>query len=305
MDAILRVIAPVFAIVAAGFAAGRLGWLGAGPARRLNDFVFWIALPLLLFVSMARAPLEKILHAPFLAVHCTGLALALLLAWLAGRFTFGRRKGELSLYLLIATFSNTAYMGIPICLAAFGPDGVLAAVIATVLNNTVLLGLGVAGLETSRVEDRARGRRAARTAVAVARSPLLIAPALGLACSVAGLSLPPAFDDVAFAVGPLALFVLGRSLVGHGLRVEAAEMGTALAIKLLAQPIVVFLLLRIVDVAPPWGDAALLLAALPTGALVFVVAQRYGVQPQRASTAVVASTALSFVTLSAILWKLG
>ena len=47
--------------------------------------------------------------------------------------------------------------------------------------------------------------------------------------------------------------------------------------------------------------ALVLIAALPTGALVFVVAQRYNVFVQRGSAAVLVSTILSVITLSVLL----
>jgi predicted permease len=50
-----------------------------------------------------------------------------------------------------------------------------------------------------------------------------------------------------------------------------------------------------------WAVSAVLLAALPTGALVFVTAQKNGVYVQRASAGIVMSTVFSVVTLTAIL----
>jgi malonate transporter len=52
---------------------------------------------------------------------------------------------------------------------------------------------------------------------------------------------------------------------------------------------------------PFWAGSAVLLAALPTGALAFTVAQQYGVYVRRASTATLATTVLSIVTVSAVL----
>lgn len=49
-----------------------------------------------------------------------------------------------------------------------------------------------------------------------------------------------------------------------------------------------------------WADAALLVAALPTAATVFVLAEGYDRHAVIVSTAVVLSTALSLLTFSAI-----
>ena len=47
--------------------------------------------------------------------------------------------------------------------------------------------------------------------------------------------------------------------------------------------------------------ALVLISALPTGALVFVVAQRYNLYVQRGSAAVLVSTVLSVITISVLM----
>jgi malonate transporter and related proteins len=47
------------------------------------------------------------------------------------------------------------------------------------------------------------------------------------------------------------------------------------------------------------------LAALPTGSLVFVLAQQYGIYTQRATAAILVSTVLSVVTLFVLFALLG
>ena len=54
-----------------------------------------------------------------------------------------------------------------------------------------------------------------------------------------------------------------------------------------------------------WAASAVTLAALPTGSLVFVLAQQYGVYTQRATAAILVSTVLSVVTLFALFALLG
>ena len=56
---------------------------------------------------------------------------------------------------------------------------------------------------------------------------------------------------------------------------------------------------------PLWAASAVILAALPTGSLVFVLATQYGVYVQRATAAILVSTVLSVITLSALRAVLG
>ena len=57
MAAIVDVVLPVFAIMLAGYLAGRFRLLGDASSEALNGFVYYGAIPALFFVSMAQAPL--------------------------------------------------------------------------------------------------------------------------------------------------------------------------------------------------------------------------------------------------------
>ena len=56
---------------------------------------------------------------------------------------------------------------------------------------------------------------------------------------------------------------------------------------------------------PFWTVSAVVLAALPTGGLTFVVAQTYNTHTERVSAAILVSTILSLPVLSALLAWLG
>ena len=80
MNVVVNVAIPVFAIMLAGYLAGRFRLLGTDASSALNTFVYWFALPPVLFLSMARVPFEQIFNWPFLWAYIIGMALAALLA---------------------------------------------------------------------------------------------------------------------------------------------------------------------------------------------------------------------------------
>jgi malonate transporter len=68
------------------------------------------------------------------------------------------------------------------------------------------------------------------------------------------------------------------------------------------QPLITWgLAATIFPMDPFWTASAVILAALPTGALTFVVAQRYGVYVERTSAVILVSTVVSVLTLSLLL----
>src|SRR5690606_8782982 len=66
MSTVINVALPVFAIILAGYGSGKVGLLGQASSEALNKFVYWIALPPLLFLAMARAPVAETLNWPFI-----------------------------------------------------------------------------------------------------------------------------------------------------------------------------------------------------------------------------------------------
>src|ERR1700744_4753265 len=56
----LEILLPVFALIFAGFACRRRNLLGPAAASELNRFVVWLALPALLFHTMAHATWQQL-----------------------------------------------------------------------------------------------------------------------------------------------------------------------------------------------------------------------------------------------------
>jgi predicted permease len=94
---------------------------------------------------------------------------------------------------------------------------------------------------------------------------------------------------------------MGLFLVGRSATAAVGELGWLVAIKLLIHPVIAYVLaVEILDLDRLWAISAVVLSALPTGALVFVLAQQYGVYTQRSTSAILLSTVASVATLSAL-----
>ncbi len=310
MIAVLNVVLPVFGIVLAGYLCGRFGVLGGASSEALNAFVYYVALPALFFISMARVPLSDILNWPFLAAYGGGALVTALIAVFVGRFLFANRPAAQVLHGLSAIFSNTGYMGIPLLITAFGQEAALPAIIATVLNGAVVMAIGIVIIEI----DLSRGQGLAHilgdAAKGVLRSPLVLSAVAGIAFSLTGWTPPAALatfcDILGAAAPPSALFAIGLFMAGRSFTAGATETSWLVAFKLLVQPAITALIAyEGLSMAPLWSASAVALAALPTGALVFVLAQQYGVYTQRATAAILASTVLSVATLSVLFAILG
>lgn len=308
MQAIVDVAFPVFAIMACGWIAGRIGILGDASSEALNRFVYYIALPPLLFGAMVKAPVAETFNGPFLAAYMGGVLSTFALAMLVATFVFPDRFACLSLHGLSSIFTNTGYMGIPLLLTAFGQAAAPPAIMSTIINASVVVGLAtmLVELDIGRDSGKKLWPLLRDVLLAVAKNPLVIAPILGVALALLGIRLPTALDTFCTLIGasasPCALFAIGLFLVGKPIAGDLKEIAWITLLKLLLQPAVTYVLaFHFLSMDPVWAKSAVILAALPTGTTLFVIGQRYGVYVRRATAVVLVSTVLSVVTVSALL----
>ncbi|MEQ8968556.1 MAG: AEC family transporter [Azospirillaceae bacterium] len=306
METVVNVALPVFAIILAGWGAGKAGLLGQSASQALNAFVYWAALPPLLFRAMATTPVEDILHGSFIGAFLGGLMATWALAAVVGRIVHRDEAPILIMQGMSASFANTGYMGIPLFVAAFGQAGLPPASLATVIMSAIAVGIAVVALELTGSKDRGLGGALADVAGALIRNPLVMAPAAGVAWSAGGLSLAVPvdrlFELMGAAASPCALFAIGLFMASQQLRSDMAEVSWITVLKLFWQPLFTWALaVTLFPMDPFWTASAILLAALPTGALTFVVAGRYEVYVQRSSAVILVSTVVSVVTLSVLL----
>jgi malonate transporter and related proteins len=305
MSAIANVALPVFAIILAGWLAGRLRILGDAASEALNRFVYYFALPPVVFLGLARRPMAEILNWPFIAAFLGAMLAVYLLAWAIGWILHREKPEVLSLQALNASFSNTGYMGIPLFLAAFGEAGLPPVILATVIMSSVMVGIAVVVLEFLRSSGQGIGRALADVGRALIRNPLVMAAALGALASLLRLPIPMPVVNfgnlLGAASGPCALFAIGLFLAGRPLRADLREIGWIVSLKLLLQPALTWwVAFRLLPLDPFWASSAVILAALPTGSLTFVVASQYRVHVERTSAVILVSTLVSVATLSGI-----
>ncbi|HYG89531.1 MAG TPA: AEC family transporter [Azospirillum sp.] len=308
MSAVFNVVLPVFAIILAGYLSGKAKLLGSASSEALNKFVYWMALPPVLFLGTARRPLADLLNWPFIGAFLGSMLLVYALGALLGCLLHREKSEVLCMQGLTACFSNTGYMGIPLFLAAFGPDKLAPAILATVIMSAIMVGIAVIWLEFTASHGHGLGKALKDVGKAIARNPLIVSSAVGVLWSV---SLPQGTVPQPFvtfcelmgaAAGPCALVAIGLFLATRDIKAPAGEIGWVVALKLLVHPLLCWLLIEtLFPMDPFWTASALILAALPTGALTFVVASQYRIYIERTSAAILVSTVMSVVTLSALL----
>ncbi|MBS0539299.1 MAG: AEC family transporter [Proteobacteria bacterium] len=228
------------------------------------------------------------------------------LGMLVTRLLSGGGLAAMSLQAIAASWGNVGYMGVPLCIAAFGEQGLPPAMLTVIVTAIVSMVFGVMLIELEVAAGRGPVRTFLRAAFNVARNPLPLSIALGIAYSGLGLPLPTPIEKwielLGAAAAPCALFAIGLFLSDKSVKTGLAEASAMTVIKLLVQPALAFLILPFfVDLNSVAGQVALMMAALPTAANAFVLARQFDTSVEQNSATILLSTAFSVVTVSALL----
>ena len=310
MQVILTVAVPIFAVVLVGYLAGRFRILGGEATTALTAFVSYFALPVLFFGTLARTPVAQVLNLDLLIAYSLIMiltfAIGMLTTWLVAR----GRLAAMSLQGIAASWGNVGYMGIPLCLAAFGAEGLPPAMLAVIVSSVVSMIFGVLLIEVDVATHPGPFVAFLQAAWNVARNPLPMSIALGIAWSAIGVPMPLPLDKgidlLGAAAAPCALFAIGLFLSDKSLRGGLAEAGLATLVKLLLQPALAVLLVPLfLDPSSVGGKVLIVMAALPTAANAFVLAKQFEISVEQNTATVLMTTALSVITVSVVLIGLG
>lgn len=312
MKTVLEVTLPFFAVIGCGYLAAWFGILGRSSRSGLNSFVFYFALPVLLFSVMSRARFEDGFSWGFLLAWCLVSVVLFVLGFGLARSVLKLNTPEATMHALAGIYGNTGYVGIPLVVVAFGPGASVPVILGLAVDLVLMLPFGMILIESARgpLGEGNLLRVLVRTAAAAARNPVTLSILAGTAVSTSGVELPAVALSFVSLLGaaavPCALFALGSSLYGQPLRGATAEVGVIAAIKLVAHPLLVWYVMSAVfEVDELWRFAAVVAASMPVAATVFVLAQQYETYVVRASTAVAFTTLASIATITVVLVSLG
>ncbi|WP_417227926.1 AEC family transporter [Amphritea sp.] len=305
MQLLFDIVIPVFILMVLGWGCSRWGLLEESSASALNRYVYYIAVPALMFTSTATVDIQAVLQWDFIGVYIGGSLIAILMAFLAWRKMQLGKPLDWTVIALNAAWANTVYMGVPIFYFMFGDRGALPVIIATLASNLVFILVLALMSELQNSEGGILSKLKTLLLQALLKNPVMMAPLLGMVVSISGVSLPAMIltplQMLAPSAAPVALFALGISLSGLSVRKGSFELTWLTLVKLVLHPLATFGLGLWVGLEPFWLASAVVLAALPTGAMVYVLAQQYNTRVTLTSATIMVTTLVSMVTLAVLL----
>ncbi len=303
---ILEIIFPVFAIAIIGYLLALKGVFSARDISSISRFVFIVAIPALLFNSLAKLELPTDLNWQFLLSYYLALFVVFGLGMWLGRKQFFLLIQEQGIFGMGSSYSNLLLVGLPIISSGLGEGAVLPLFMLVSIHSAIQFFMVSIIAERGIDNGRSPSALALQTIKNLARDPIIIGLVLGLIFNLFSIPIPTAIDTtiviISRAALPSALIVLGASLGTYKIAGHLGEVLTLVSLKMFVQPLLVWVLAFVVfDLVPLWGAVAVMAAGMPIGINAYMMSQKYQVCMESVATAVLLSTILAIITQSILL----
>ncbi|MDG1532189.1 MAG: AEC family transporter [Paracoccaceae bacterium] len=307
IDIFLQTI-PFFALIAVGFGAAKVGFFSAEATAYLTKFVFYFALTAMILKFSANLSLGEVLDFNFILAY---LAASIVVYIFATCVAMARGVGwaEAAVEAQCSVIGNVGFLGIPMLALLLGEAAIGPVIMLVSVDLMVFSSLIVIVITFSR-QGHLSMAIFKSVGIGILKNPMVVSIAAGFAYAATGWPIPVPVNSFLTLLGaaatPCALFAIGASLAEKSAeRISVA--GWLTFCKLVLHPAAVAVsALWIFDVEVFSAHVMIACAALPVAGNVYILAQHYGVAPQRVSASILISTLISVVTLSMVIaWVTG
>lgn len=298
---------PFFGLIFLGFFAGRIFKVPAEGLAWLNIFIIYFALPALFFQLISKTPIEELANWAYVFSTSFSTYCAFALAFCIGIYITRGNVAVATIQGMVGGYANVGYMGPGLTLAVLGPEAAVPAALIFCFDVALVFTLAPLLMAFAGTEKETPTRLALQILKKVFLHPFIIATIAGVLGAAFHFEPPQAVDTILTflrsAAAPSALFAMGVTVALRPLKRFPVELPGLLAVKLIAHPLIAYLMLGVVgDFDPVWVATGVLMASLPPAATIYVIAQQYNVYIERASTAVLVGTGMSVATVTFVLY---
>jgi malate permease and related proteins len=308
LEVLLTTILPVFSIILLGYVLKRRGVIPPEFMNPANQLVYYVALPAMLFVTLAKAPFQENFQMTAGICLLATLGFLILVALVVSRF-LKLPGGSRATFIQASFHGNLGFLAYAIAYYALGPDHFARTLI---LSSFLMIGqnvLSVWVLTQFGTHDTARNHPRLYVLRQTLQNPVIAGVVIGCIYSALGLPLPKALrqglDILSGLALPMALLLIGASLSFGTLQSRVRELAWIGFLKLICLPLTGYFLLRWTNVHESLMLPALILLAAPPATVSYVMAAELGGDTRLAAASVSIFTLGSAVSYSVLLALLG
>ena len=299
---------PLFSLVLVGYVLMRFSGWSSAVSDSLSQFVFSVALPAMLFRLMSDSSKLPAVDARLLIAFFGGCLIVFVIGRLIAWKIFALDGVSQSVFALGGVFSNNVLLGLPLAKVALGDAAVPSVALVLVFNALILWTLVTVSVEWARHGSFSL-HGFAKTVRGVLTNPVVASILSGTLLGQTGWPLPDVIDVPLAMVGqaatPMALIALGMGLAEYGVRADWQISVAITAVKLVVQPLFVWVLARLLGLPPMETQVVVLLSSMAIGANVYLMSRQFKVLEGPIASSLVLSTGLAAITTPLALTLVG
>ena len=288
-------------MILVGFYGNKKNIITADMNKGLADILIQIALPFMIVTSFIFT-YDQTIQANVIKTFYYSFAAYLIIISVSYGLVFLMEQDKRTIVHFANVFPNTGYVGFPILLSLYGPEGVIY---GSIFNMFFVIFLWTYGIMLFKQHDTKENLRAEIKKVLF--NPSIIAVLIGIAIMLFNFELPNALlsatNSIGSMTGPLSMIIIGgilaRAKITYYLRDWTIYYG--LATKLVIVPLSVYFILAYLVGASTPINVVILMSAMPASAMTSILAESFHIESDYAAVLVALSTLLSLLTVPLLL----
>ena len=291
------VMLTLFALVAVGFVAGKLGYLGGDFDRQLSRLVINITCPALILSSAMTGELpDRRYILPLLLISTLTYLLLTGVGFLLPRYLTSDRnvQGPVGFALI---FGNVGFMGYPVVASIFGHEAVFYAAVLNVVNTFAVFTIG-----TILINGGNNDRKHFEKKV-IYSTPMFAAYITMAIVALRIDNIPDAISQPLTMLGnitvPAALLIIGSSMSQLSLRTMLGNrtVYATTLLRLAILPVGIHFLMKLMGFAPLVNNINTLVIAMPVATYGTILCLKYGKDTTMITEVTFVTTLASVVTI--------
>jgi predicted permease len=303
----VRTILPIFILIGIGLLSRKTGVLQSGDERVLSSYVYYFALPALLFINLAETTFTRE-TLQFMLAGVIPVLIVIPFYWIIrviGKFS----KDTLYLLILSTIFGSTAFFGIPFIMFAFPTDqGEHLAILSVVSISPVSITIAITTLELYKLGKTTIWKGLHQVAKKLLTNPLILSILSGIVITFIGIEIPAPLSKSLHMLGSttaiIAIFMLGVFLYGRRYT-NITKALTLSLLRIIILPIVALLITKMFNLPNIERTILVLMHSVPVAISMIILSERYEFFKDIIASLILISSIGAAVYLNIWLWVLG
>lgn len=304
---LIRLVLPVFLIIFLGWLFGWRGIIPHDHSKPLIGYVFYVAAPAIIFLSIQEYSIEELFVWRFWVGYALAIIAVMVLSVLLFAVVFRYSLEDSFFAGLCCSVANVVMLGYPILHEIIGKKAVLPMAMCVLVFNIIVSPSIIFFLEW--LKYKVVSWKAVGSALyQLVKNPFILAAFFGVLFSAFHLQLPHFGEKflqyLALALIPVALFSVGLDLNAFHFKGNGLYIFLITVVNLVVRPLITIPIAMFMGLPPLLIVALVVFSSVPTAKSIYIFASKYEIKQVEAAAVIACTSIVAVITIPALLYLL-